>query len=96
MSLELTRNKKFKLKKIERPMYVRNIDNTFNKEGPIKYTIEVKIFYKEHRERTEIDIIERQKWNVILDMLWLSYHNYEIYWKTEKVKMTRCLEEYGE
>ena len=95
MSLELTRNKRFKLKKIERPIYVRNIDDTFNKERPIKHTIEVNIFYKEHREKTEIDVIEKQKWNVILGMLWLSYHNYVIYWKTGKVKMTRCLEECG-
>jgi len=81
------------LKKIERPIYVRNIDDIFNKEEPIKHTIEVNIFYKGHRERTEIDVIGRQKWNVILGTPWLSYHNHEIYWKTVKVKMTRCLEE---
>jgi len=61
MSLELTRKKRFKLKKIERPIYVRNMDNIFNKEGLTKHTIEVNIFYKEHRERTEIDVIGRQK-----------------------------------
>ena len=61
MSLELTRKKRFKLKKIERPIYVRNMDDIFNKERPTKHTIEVNIFYKEHRERTEIDVIGRQK-----------------------------------
>ena len=28
-------------------------------------------------------------------MPWLRHHNPEIDWKTEEVKMTRCLDEYG-
>jgi len=43
----------------------------------------------------EIDVIEGQKWNVILEMLWLACHNPEIDWRTGKIKMTRCLEECG-
>jgi len=41
MSLEFARKQEFKLKKIERLIYVRNIDGTFNKE-PI---VEVNIYY---------------------------------------------------
>ena len=43
----------------------------------------------------EIDIIERQKWNIILGMLWLAHYNPEIDWKIGEVKMIRCSEEYG-
>jgi len=57
MSSEFARKQEFKLKKIERPIYMRNVDGSFNKEGPIKYMVEVNIYYQEHRERTEIDII---------------------------------------
>jgi len=32
MSLEFARKQRFKLKKIERPIYVRNINGSFNKE----------------------------------------------------------------
>ena len=32
MSLEFARKQRFKLKKIERPRYVRNMDGSFNKE----------------------------------------------------------------
>jgi len=35
MSLEFAKKKRFKLEKIENPIYVRNVDGTFNKEGPI-------------------------------------------------------------
>jgi len=54
------------LKKIERPIYIRNIDRMFNKEGSIEHTVEVNIFYKRHKKRTKIDVIEGQKWNMIL------------------------------
>jgi len=40
-----------------------------NKEEPIENTVKVNIYYQEHRERTEIDMIGEQKWNIILGML---------------------------
>ena len=40
-------------------------------------------------------MISRQKWSIILGMLWLVYYNPEINWKIREAKMTRCLEEYG-
>jgi len=75
-------------------MYVRNIDGSLNKEGPIQHTVKVNIYYQGHRERTEIDVIGGQKWMVILRMLWLTCYNPEINWKIGEVKMTRCPEEY--
>ena len=83
------------MKKIDKPIYVRNVNGSFNKEGPIEYTVEVNIYYQGHRERTEIDVIEGQKWSVILEMQWLAYYNPEIDWRTEEVKMMRCSEKCG-
>jgi len=60
MSLEFVRKNKFK-KKLARSIYVRNMDNTFNYKGTIKYTVNVELFYKEHKERAEIDGIRGQK-----------------------------------
>ena len=95
MSSEFARKQRFKLKKIERPIYVRNVNGLFNKKGPIKHTVEMNIYYQGHRERIEIDVIGGQKWSVILGMLWLAHYNPEIYWKTEEVRMIRCPKEYG-
>jgi len=78
ISLEFARKQGFKLKKLDRPMYVRNMDDSLNKEGLIEHTVEVNIYYQENRERTEIDVIRRQKWMVILGMPWLACHNPEI------------------
>ena len=45
MSSELARKQGFKLKRLERPMHVRNMDGSLNKEGPIEYMVEVNIYY---------------------------------------------------
>ena len=95
MSSEFAKKQGFKLKKLERPMNVRNVDGSLNKEGPIENTVEVNIYYQEHRKRTVIDVIGGQKWTVILGMLWLAHYNPEIDWRTGEVKITRCLEECG-
>ena len=95
MSSEFAKKQGFKLKKLKRPMQVRNVDGSFNREGPIENTVEVNIYYKGHTERTEIDVIGGQKWSVILGMPWLARHNPEIDWRTGEVKMTRCPDECG-
>ena len=61
MSSEFAKRQSFKLKKLERLMNIRNVDGLLNKEGHIEHTVEVNIYFKGHRERTEIDIIEEQK-----------------------------------
>ena len=61
ISSEFARKQGFKLKKLERPIQVRNVDGSFNKEGPIENTVEVNVYYKGYVERTEIDVIGGQK-----------------------------------
>jgi len=61
MSSEFARKQEFKLKRLERPMHIRNMDGSLNKEGPIEHMVEVNIYYQSYRERTEIDIIGEQK-----------------------------------
>ena len=45
MSSEFARKQDFKLKKLERPINVRNMDGSFNKEEPIKNMVEINIYY---------------------------------------------------
>ena len=52
MSLEFIRRNKFRKKKLDRLIYVRNINSTFNHEEPIEYTVEncfSKIMKREQR-----------------------------------------------
>ena len=61
ISLKFAQNQRFKLKKIERLIYVRNIDSFFNKERFIEHMVVVNIYYQGHRERMEMDVIGEQK-----------------------------------
>jgi len=61
MSSEFARKQGFKLKMLERPIYVRNMDGSLNKEGSMKHTVEVNTYYQGHRERMEINMIGGQK-----------------------------------
>ena len=61
ISSEFVRKQKFKLKRIERSIYIRNVNGFFNKKGPIGYMVEVNIHYQGHRERTKINMISGQK-----------------------------------
>ena len=67
--MEFSKKQGFKLNKIERPIYVRNMNGSFNKEGSIEYIVEVNIYYQGHRERIVINVIDSQKWSMILEML---------------------------
>ena len=48
MSLEFTWKLGFKLQKIERLFYMRNVNGSFNKEEPIEHMVEVNIYYQRH------------------------------------------------
>ena len=61
MSEEFARRHKFKKTKLERPVYVRNVDGMLNYAGPIIDTVEVEIFFKRHKEQVSIDVIGGQK-----------------------------------
>ena len=61
MSLGFVRKNKFKKKKLERSIYIRNVDDIFNHEELIEYIVEVKLFYKWHKKRMEINVISGQK-----------------------------------
>ena len=80
---------------MKKPVYMRNVDSMLNYAGLIVDTVEVEIFFKEHKERISIDMIGGQKWSIILGMSWLVRHNPEIDWKTGEVRMTRYPDECG-
>ena len=79
----------FRLHKLEKPVQVRNMDDTNNSARVITHQVEVNMYYKNHVERMRMDICDLERMDMILGILWLQVHNPEINWKTEEVKMTR-------
>ena len=61
MSKEFAKKHKFRRMKLERLVHVRNVDGTFNYMGSIVDMVEVEIYFKGHKKRTSIDMMEGQK-----------------------------------
>jgi len=95
MDKRMAERHSFKMRKLERPLKVKNVDRIGNSRGNITYQVEVNIFYKNHVEKMRMDMCNLGKMKVILGIPWLQAHNLEINWKTEEVKMTRCLSLFG-
>jgi len=91
MDKRMVARHEFKLKKLERPIAVRNMDGMNNNRGAITYQVKVNMYYKGHIERMRMDVCDLGLTEIILEMLWLAAHNPGINWETGKVKMTRCL-----
>ena len=68
MDKRMVARHRFKLKKLERLIMVRNIDGTNNSGGAITYQVEYNVYYKDHVERIRVDIYDLGKTKVILEM----------------------------
>ena len=58
MSEEFVRRHKFRRMKLKKLRHVRNVDGTLNYAELIVDIVEIEIYFKGHKERTSIDVIE--------------------------------------
>ena len=61
ISKEFVRRYKFKRAKLDKLIYVQNINGILNYMGLIVDMVEVEIFFKRHKKRMSIDVIGGQK-----------------------------------
>jgi len=61
MSEEFVRKHRFRRIKLERLIYVRNVNGMLNYMEPIVDTVEIEIYFKGFKERTSIDVIGGQE-----------------------------------
>jgi len=61
MSKEFAKRYKFRRMKLERQIYVKNVDGMLNYMGPIVNIVEVEIYFKRHKERMLINMIRGQE-----------------------------------
>jgi len=78
ISKSLAQKGGYRLIKLDRPLQVKNVDDTGNSGGAITHEVEVNMFYKGHVERVQMNICKLGKTDVILGMPWLAAHNPEI------------------
>ena len=61
MSEGFVRKHRFRRIKLERLIYVRNVNGMLNYMEPIVDTVEIEIYFKGFKERTSIDVIGGQE-----------------------------------
>ena len=74
----------FKTHKLEKPLQVYNMDGTKNKQGMIKYYVNLNLEINGRKMTTELLVTGLGKEGTILGFSWLQEQNPDINWKTGK------------
>jgi len=68
MDTTFAKEKRFKMKRMKRPLLVKNVDESVNIGGAITHQVECNMFFKGHIERVRMDMCNLGKTEVILGM----------------------------
>ena len=74
----------FKTHKLEKPLQAYNVDGTKNKQGTIKYYVNLNLEINGRKMTTELLVTGLGKERIILGFPWLKEQNPDINWKTGK------------
>ena len=84
------RKKEIRMRKLQDPITVYNIDGTVNRGGSITEEVTLIMSHQGHKERAVFEVCDLGKTDLIIGFTWLKKHNPEINWRTGEVEMTRC------
>jgi len=76
------RNSGLDIQQLEKLLKVCNIDGTSNKQGNIKYFVQLNITVNGQQEKIKLWMTGLGKQRIILGFPWLNKHNQEINWQT--------------
>jgi hypothetical protein len=75
---------------LPQPVLLRNVDGSANEHGSITEEVHALLRFGQHSERAQFAVTNLGRQSVIIGHPWLSHHNPEVDWATQKVSMTRC------
>src|SRR5258708_26403258 len=76
---------------LPQPILVRNIDGSPNENGSVMEEVHVTLRFRCHSKRAHLAVTNLRQQTVIIGHSWLTLHNPEVDWVSQKVSMTRCL-----
>src|SRR5260221_11028484 len=65
-------------------------DGSANEHGSITEEVHALLCFRQHSERAQFAVTNLGQQSVIIGHPWLSHHNPEVDWATQKVSMTHC------
>src|SRR5258708_3528401 len=75
---------------LPQPILLCNIDGSTNEHGSITEEVHALLCFRQHLERAQFAVTNLGWQSVIIGHPWLSHHNPEVDWTTQKVSMTHC------
>src|SRR5258707_284361 len=75
---------------LPQPVLIRNVDGSPNENGSVTEEVHVTLRFGRHSERAHLTVANLGQQTVIIGHSWLTLHNPEVDWVSQKVLMTRC------
>src|SRR5258708_7037663 len=75
---------------LPQPILVHNVDGSLNENGSVMEEVHVTLCFGCHSERAHLTVTNLGQQMVIIGHSWLTLHNPEVDWVSQKVSMTRC------
>src|SRR5258707_2985695 len=75
---------------LPQPILVHNVDGSPNENGSVMEEVHVTLHFGCHSERAHLAVANLRQQMVIIGHSWLTLHNPEVDWVSQKVSMTQC------
>src|SRR5258707_9145058 len=75
---------------LPQPILVHNIDGSPNENGSVMEEVHVTLCFRCHSKRAHLAVTNLGQQTVIIGHSWLTLHNPEVDWISQKVLMMRC------
>src|SRR5258708_3880466 len=75
---------------LPQPILVCNVDGSPNENGSVTEEVHITLHFRHHSKRAHLAVANLRQQMVIIGHSWLTLHNPEVDWVSQKVSMTRC------
>src|SRR5260221_1130499 len=75
---------------LPQPVLIHNVDGSLNENGSVTEEVHVTLRFGRHSERVHLTVANLGQQMVIIGHSWLTLHNPEVDWVSQKVSMMQC------
>src|SRR5258705_1442801 len=75
---------------LPQPILVCNVNGSPNENGSVMEEVHITLHFRHHSERAHLAVANLRQQMVIIGHSWLTLHNPEVDWVSQKVLMMRC------
>src|SRR5258705_2892695 len=75
---------------LPQPVLMHNVDGSANENRSVMEEVHITLHFICHSERAHLAVTNLGQQTVIIRHSWLTLHNPEVDWATQKVSMTQC------